>query len=251
MVPVTPPRVDAARVHGCGRRRLPLMVAAVVLAVGGLSGCANGELPTALPSINLPTVTVTPPTLPGSDESSDSEITTEEAQAPAEEAPDVTPTAADSGLPLWAWVLIGVAILVALLAWIGRAINRRRDMKALTEDVMSRGGWVVDHGTGALLSAQTPDATQLAWSQLDGALVDLTTDLRRLESSARGERGSQVMEVRDAVAAVRMSAETDAKARLSGGTPEKGSSGSAEGLFAARRRLADALAAFDPDQSGS
>lgn len=236
-----------SRQTGRRPRRAPLLVAGLLVSVGGLSGCANGELPTALPSINLPTVTVTPPTLPGSDETTDAPNTSQEteAAAPTEEAP--AETTSDPGMPTWAWVLAAVAILVGLIAWIGRVVGGRREVKALTEDVITRGGWVVDHGTGALLGAQTPDATQLAWSQLDGALVDLTRDLRRLEPVSRGDRASLVMEVRDAVAAVRMSAETDAKARLSGKPQGDASTGSAEALFAARRRLTDALAAFDPD----
>lgn len=234
-----------------GRVRRALAVAvALVVATGGLSGCAAGEIPTALPSINLPTVTVTPPTLPGSDESNDSESTREPPEAPVEEAPGENTPDTDSGLPLWAWILIGMVIVVGVLAWIGRTVSSRRDAKVLAENVIARGKWVVDQGTGALMSAQTPDTIQRAWSQLDGALVDLTTELRRLELSARGERAAHVREIRDAVAAVRMTAEADAQARLSGASPS-GSSGAAEGLFTARRRLADVLIAFDPERAES
>ncbi|MFV0451777.1 MAG: hypothetical protein ACK5LS_05945 [Propioniciclava sp.] len=224
---------SAAGPHRPRRRSRPLALAAAaaMLVVSGLAGCANGELPTAvpteLPSVDLPTVTISPPSLPEPAES----------EAPAE--PDVPEDPTFAGLPLWLWMVMAIVPFVSLVA----AISRRVEARALTKDIRARGAWVVDHGTGALLSAQTPDATQLAWSHLDGALVALATDLRRLEPHVRGERSARLWEISEAVAAVRMSAETDAKERLAGSA----ASGASEGLFAARRRLADALAALDPD----
>lgn len=220
-------------------QRLAAVGLSLVVALGGLASCTNGEFdPSGLPSIDLPTITVSLPELPGpeSEQPEPAAVT----QPPAQE--QASPE--DSGVPPWLWWVIGGVAVVGLVGGIGGVIRRWRVTRTLREDLISRGAWVVDHGTGALLSAHDPSAAQLAWTQLDGALVDLTADVRRLSARARGEQATHLREVRDAVAGLRMSAETDAKARLVGVTTPTATTAA---LLTARRRVADALAVLDPE----
>lgn len=216
--------------------------ALVIVLAGPLSGCGTGTLPSAIPTVTLPTIvvptinvptisiTVTPPTLPE--------------RPTASTRPDAN--SQGSGLPTWLWIVIAVAAVVGIVAAIASARRRRAFVNATIADVVSRGTWVVDHGTNALLAAPDATAVQQAWASLDGALTDLTASLTRLNGRVGGDTATRLLEVRDATSALRLAAEAQARSRLAG--EDTGAPSAVEALFAARRRLGVAIASLDPSQ---
>lgn len=247
--------------------------AVVVLVTAGLTGllggCGEGgvTLPTQRPSITLPTgsgtasATDTPTdTAAPTDTASPTSAPTDTAATPTETAtvtvtPTPTPTATPSpsptasgeaegatdeggGISPWWFVLVGLVLLAAILWWaLARSRSRREAQAALLAGLEQRGRWVVDHGVGGLIGAGDPGATQEAWSRLNATLVDMAGRVRTLAHEIPADQGAPVMALRDAVAGVQGAAEAHARARLTG----EPSPATAEALFAARDRLAQAL----------
>lgn len=241
-----------------GTTLVSLAVLATALVATGCTGGGTTANPTlTMPTINLPSrtdptihVSIDPPsiklpTLPK--ESSESKST--------EAHPSTTPASNNNsaGSSPWLWIILAGVAVAGIIAAITSARRRRDYVNTLISDIISRGQWVVDHGTDALVGAPTSAAAQQAWSQLDGALVDLTADVTKLDGRVKGDQAQQVREVRDATSALRLAAETDARARLTGGTATTpdgtapAASPATDALFDARRRLATAIAVLNPN----
>jgi len=231
------------------------------------------SLPTQLPTASLPTDGSTPtvvppepteesptpePTLtPEPTETAQptqeptQEPTPEPTQEPTQEpSPSESPTGEaapdaaeedDEGISPWWLVLLGLVLLGAIVwALLARSARRRREEQELLDRLDARGRWAVDHGVGALIGAIDPAATQQAWSGLNATLVDMAADVRTLAQQTPADQGAAVIGLRDAVAALQGSAESHARARLSGDP----SPATAEAVFVARDRLSQALTAF-------
>lgn len=191
--------------------------AAVVLLVAGssilLTGC-DGEIIDAIESaapsasISLPDIGGGEETTPAETEQPPAETTTEEppqTEEPAVETPEATPTAtdatastSDSSVPLWAWILLGLA-LVGIVAFVIASARRRgsRDEKTLAAQADGQLSWVrsnVDDplvrwraGQLALPAEQRDTDSELArrWALLDQRVTAATTDLLTIESSSK------------------------------------------------------------------
>jgi len=214
------------------RSRLVVPVVLLLLAGGGLTACGEdgleGVLPTSLPT-ELPTELPTAlPTLPGGGngetgggetgggetgggetgggetgggETGDQGTAAAPTSAPSPSPTDQTGATANegSGLPVWAWVVIGLAglaLVLALVSLLRRRGGNDRDLAAQAEGQLA---WVrsqVDdplvrwRGQQLGLPADQRDAdSELArrWALIDQRVTAATTDLLTLQSGARSD----------------------------------------------------------------
>lgn len=199
-------------------------IAATALLVAGssvlLAGC-DGELIDAIESA-APSASLTLPAVPTGDggeqtEQPPAETTTEAPPQPTEppqteppqtEPPPETPaetdqtdaTAAETGVPTWAWVLLGLlAVLLVVLVVLSARRRRGAGDKELAAKADGQLGWVRSNLDDPLvrwradqlqLPAEQRDRdSELArrWTLVDQRITEATNDLLTLESSSKDD----------------------------------------------------------------
>lgn len=227
------------------RRRAAAVVMLVTASSVLLAGC-DGEIIDAIESA-APSASISLPDIGGGGETEQppAETTTEEppqteepqTEEPAVETPAATTptdetasTSSDSGIPLWAWILLGLA-LVGLVALLIASARRRgsSDEKALAAQADGQLSWVRSNVDDPLLrwradqlrlpAAQRDTDSELArrWALVDQRVTAATTDLLTIESSTKNAALQQASALlRQAAEGYRTSLDALAQALVTG-----------------------------------
>lgn len=190
-----------------------ILLAPWALALAGCGGDGEiiGPIESALPSVEAPTPTTDPgsrsdePTAPPTaSESAAPQPTPEpeptEAETPQESTPADASTQEGSGLPLWAWILIIVAVVGGVAGLIAASRKRGGDsdheLAARADGQLS---WVRSHmdeptirwraqQLGMPAEQRDTDSEQArTWASLDQRMMSAGNDLLTLQSGAQDE----------------------------------------------------------------